>query len=448
MKASELSTNVVKRGLCIGCGMCMSANAGKANALIRMEYDGEYDHSIPIVDLEHVDVNTDVVCPGAEMPMPQLSRSVFGSLPTDGWVGHYQRIRAAYATDGEVRRQSASGGVTSALLKYLFDTNAIDAAYCVMSEGAPHGRTGAIIRSADDITAIHGSVYQPAVLGAQLSTMVEGTERFAFVGLPCEIASLEMLKQGNRQLAERHVISIGLFCGGINRFGGIDYYLQKFGKNLRGAASIDYRYGPWPGKIKLTSPDGNTCEIARIRGNSRWNILRYVVGFQGYWMLPRCRMCPDQVSDFADIAVGDPHLPRFRSQQGLGYSAAVIRSDRGAKLYDNALGDGYIQDEELTRDELIESQGYTLDNRRYALAYTRVAKKLRMFAPDLTVYPEFERPRFRHYKYAWVDLMKIKLQKARWLSTLYIPIQVFEYLFITLAPRVFIRRLINLFSNK
>jgi len=448
MKASELPARVVNKGLCIGCGMCMSANAGKAEAVIRMEYSRDHDHSVPIVDLEHADVDAEVACPGAAMPMPQLARSVYGSLPVDGWVGHHQRIRAAYASDIQTRSRSASGGVTTALLNYLFDRNAIDVAYCVVSEGTPHSRTGVVIRRGEDLAAIHGSVYQPAILGAELSTLIEGNERFAFVGLPCEIASLEMIKQGNRQLAERHVLSIGLFCGGINRFGGIDYYLRKFGKSLGSAASVDYRHGPWPGKIRLAGLDGESCEIARIRGNSRWNILRYVVGFQGYWMLPRCRMCPDQISDFADIAVGDPHLPRFRSQQGLGYSAVVIRSDRGARWYDDAMRDGHIQDQDLARHELIESQGYTLDNRRYAVAYTRVARKLKMPAPELAVYPEFEKPGFRHYKYAWVDLTKIKLRRARWLSALYIPIQVFEYLFITLAPRVFVRRLMNLFSNK
>lgn len=448
MKAGDLPAKVVEKGLCIGCGMCLSANAGKATPVIQMKYSAKYDHSIPVIASERGDVNVEVVCPGSAMLMSQLSESVYGALPEDSWVGHHRRIRAAYAVDPEVRSHSASGGVTTALLKYLFDKDAIDAAYCVLSDGAPRNRTGMIVRKGDDLAAIHGSVYQPAVLGAELSSLIEGNERFAFVGLPCEIAALEMLKQKNRPLAERHVLSIGLFCGGINRFGGIDYYLQKFGTSLSDAASIDYRHGPWPGAIKLTAKNGDTREIARIRGNSRWNILRYVVGFQGYWMLPRCRMCPDQISDFADIAVGDPHLPRFRSQQGLGYSAAVIRSDRGAKWYDAALSDGYIQDEALSRDELIESQGYTLDNRRHSLAYARVAGKLGMPAPELTVYPEFERPSFRHYKYAWVDLIKVRLRTIRWLRPLYVPIQVFEYLFITLAPRVVVRRIMNLFTNR
>lgn len=448
MRVTELSAAVVAKGLCIGCGICTAANAGREKPLLRMEYCAKHDHAIPIIEAGPVEDDPHVVCPGVSMDMPKLSEATYGSIPEDNWVGQYLRIRAAHSTDAEVRKRAASGGVTTALLTYLFERQAIDAVYCVVSEGQPNNRTGMILRRAEDLTAIHGSVYQPAVLGAKLSTLIEGTERFAFVGLPCEIAALEMLKQQDGRLAGRHVLSIGLFCGGINRFGGIDYYLKKFSAGLEGAATIDYRYGAWPGKIRLVDAKGKAHEIARIRGNSRWNILRYVVGFQGYWMLPRCRMCPDQISDFADVAVGDPHLPRFRTNQGLGHSAVVLRSNRGVEWYDKALADGIIADEPLERDELIESQGYTLDNRRHALAYSRVARKLGMAAPDLSTYPVFERPGFRHYKYAVVDLLKIHLRNIRLLRPLYIPIQVFEYLFITLAPRVFVNRCVNLFRNK
>lgn len=448
MLASELTAAVVDKGLCIGCGVCTAVNAGKGKPIIRMEYSALHDHSIPVLSANSVDSDAEVVCPGAVMHMPDLANTVYGHMPEDQWIGKYKRIRASYASNPDVRARSASGGVTTAMLSYLFNVGAIDAVYCVASVGAPGTRAGVILRSEKDLSLIHGSVYHPAVQGANLSDLIAGKEKFAFVGLPCEIASLEMLKKNNHALAERHVLSIGLFCGGINRFRGVDYYLNGFGTKLKGAKEIDYRYGDWPGKIRMIDESGKTHNIPRIRGNTRWKILRYVVAFQGYWMLPRCRMCPDQISDFADVSVGDPHLPRFRHQGGKGYSAVVLRSERGVRWYDMAIDDGYVKDEDLGRDELIASQGYTLDNRRHALAYVRVAKWLGMDSPELSVYPEFERPRFRHYKYALVDLLKIRVNRITMLRPLYIPLQVFEYLFITLAPRVFVKRLVNLFFNK
>ena len=448
MRVADLEREVVEKGLCIGCGFCTSANAGASAPALHMQYSAKYDHVIPIVS-QRATNNTEVICPGAKMDMLAIAESVYGSQPADPCLGQYQHIAAAYASDDTIRERSASGGVTTAMLKFLFESQAIDVAYSVVSGGAPYERAGALIRHPDDLHSIHGSVYQPASFGAGLQQLIESEDRFAFVGLPCEVAALEQLKLSQPSMARRHVLSIGLFCGGINRYEGIEYYLKKFGTSLSRANNVNYRYGAWPGKIKLTQDDGASFEIARIRGNSRWNILRYVVAFQGYWMLSRCRICPDQISDFADIAVGDPHLPRFRAHHGVGYSAVIARSDRGMQWYKKAVTAGALKEESLSRNELIESQGYTLDNRRNAKAYVRVAKWLGMSAPDLTVYEEFrEAAKFRHYKYAVVDLMKIKFRKSKLLRPLYIPIQIFEYLFITMAPRVFFKRLANLFSNK
>ena len=166
-------------------------------------------------------------------------------------------------------------------------------------------------------------------------------------------------------------------------------------------------------------------------------------------MLPRCRLCPDQVSDFADIAVGDPHLPRFRARGGQGYSAVLTRTARGEALIQAALTDRRLAEEPMNREEIIESQGYTLDNRRNAVAYVRVARWLGLTPPNLTVYPEWERgQKVRHYVNAWVDLVKIVLPRNRVLKLFYIPWQIFEYLFLTFAPRLIWKRLTNLARNR
>ncbi len=82
------------------------------------------------------------------------------------------------------------------------------------------------------------------------------------------------------------------------------------------------------------------------------------------------------------------------------------------------------------------------------MAYVRVARWLGEATPLLNVYPQLTRCGFRHYKYALVDLLKIKLRRVRWLKPLYVPIQMFEYVFITLYPSLIVRRLKRLVTNK
>jgi coenzyme F420 hydrogenase subunit beta len=438
---------------CMGCGFCtlIRAKDGERSApTVAMEYDVERDHFVPRVkNWQPGEPEGSFVCPGAEMDMVALAKAVHRREPEDSMLGEVVGVRAAYAADEAVRARSASGGVVPALLAHLMQTGRIDAAYCLSSAGRPDEAHGLVVREQDDLARIHGSVYHPARFGSSLKELAQGSERFAFVGLPCEVAGLEMLMREDRGLRERHVLSIGLFCGGINGFRGIDYYLAKFGLALHDLEHIDYRHGSWPGRIRARLRDGTVREIARIRGNTRWNVLRYVKGFQGYWMLPRCRICPDQVADFADIAVGDPHLPRFRNRGGQGFSVLVTRTARGEAAVRSALAAGLVAEEGISRGEVVESQGYTLDNRRHALVYARVGRWLGFRPPRLTNYAALDgTATWRHYRYAMVDMMKLRLPDNRLTRLFYIPWQVFEYVFVTFAPSLIGRRLARLLRNE
>lgn len=442
--------DVVRNRQCMGCGICRLPLADQeSDAEIRIGLDEAGERYVPVSGVASK-VGEDVVCPGARMDLPGLATQIYGSPePQDPLVGHYRKILAAYARDHDLRSRSASGGVIPVTLRYLFEQNRIDAAYCVVPGSSLREARGVVIRSPDQLDQIHGSIYHPVDFGAGLPELIKGSERFAFVGLPCEVAGLEMLKCQRRQLASRHVISLGLFCGGINSFSGIGYYLESWGVPMQDVAEINYRNGDWPGNIRLTrESSGEVCQLPRVRGNSRWKILRYVIGFQGYWMLERCRICPDQISDFADIAVGDPHLPRFRKGDKRGFSAVIARTGRGEQLVREMEMAGILGTEPLSRDELVESQGYTLDNRRQVEVYMRMARRFGMVPPKVKVYAgvqAYRRP--RHQVYAFVDLLKLKLPKNRFIRKFYLPWQIFEYLFLTMAPQLIIRRLIGLFRN-
>lgn len=445
----HLVERIVREELCMGCGMCVvSCSKGS----IRLVYNEQQDQFVPTVHgWSPTDgADSELVCPGAGVDMNALSLQVHGRLPDEYLFGVYDRIRVCYATDGNVRRAAASGGVISVALQYLFDEGRIDAAYCVVPGKGPYDAEGRILWSAEELSLIHGSVYHPFNYGNELRELVDGKARFAIVGLPCQIEGIEMIKARRPDLARRHVLSIGLFCGGVNRFGGIAYYLEAFGIRWNDVSEIEYRYGDWPGQIRLRrSSDDEVIQIPRIQGNSRWRTLRYMVAFQGYWMMKRCRLCPDQLADFADFSVGDPHVPKYRNRRGPGFSVVVTRTQRGEEFIGQLLGTGGLEEEEADKELVRKSQGYTLDNRRHVLAYLRVGGILGQDAPELSLYPEIEKNvSFRHYKYALVDLGKIALRRRTFLRPVYLFIQAFEYLFISFYPSLIYKRLCRLISNK
>lgn len=445
----HLVERVVRNGLCMGCGMCV-ASSSKAD--IRLTFSKTEDQFIPRVERWTPEDGDDpeLVCPGARVDMMELSLRMYGRVPDDYLLGVYERVRICYVTDEQTRCRAASGGVVPVALRYLFTTGAIDMVYCLVPGEGPYAARGRILRSAAEIDQIHGSVYHPFDFGNELRELVKGEGRFALVGLPCQIEGLEMMKARNPALAHRHVLSIGLFCGGVNKFGGIAYYLRGHGIPWHDVSKIEYRVGDWPGQIRVRRASSEReVLIPRIQGNSRWQILRYTAAFQGYWMMKRCRLCPDQLADFADIAVGDPHVPKYRKKKGPGYSIVVSRTRRGEQFIQEMLDKSLLAKEECDTDLVKDSQGYTLDNRRHVPAYIRIARFLGEPVPELSVYPEVSRHvSFRHYKYALVDLGKILIRKHTYLQPFYAFLQALEYLFITFYPSLFVKRLKRLGFNR
>lgn len=420
---------IVDAGHCVGCGFCTLASPD-----VTMVCDSERDTIVPDTR-ESGSAPLDVVCPGTKMDMQALSEFVHGRQPIDAMLGVSRRCVAAYATDRTVRDRSASGGIATAMLEWLFESGRIDVAYALDPGSRPDEARGRVLRSTKGLEHIRGSNYHPASFGEGLRELVDGTERFAFVGLPCEVAALEMLKQRRPDLAQRHVLSIGLFCGGINTYRGIAYYLEGFGVAWDKIASLEYRYGTWPGRIRVTV-DG--CDQPRIiprsrHGNRPWHVLRYFLAMQGPWMLPRCRLCPDQIADFADLSIGDPHLRRFRERKD-GFSVVIARTERGEELFREAVLAGRIAEESITRDEIVNSQGWTLDQRRHVEAYRGAARFWRFPFPTINVYAPLRRTSFRHRAFAFLDLMKLRFPKGRVARLFFVPWQALEFALLTWAP--------------
>lgn len=443
---------IVQDDNCVGCGFCAATynKTTDEKTSMTMKYNSKKDFFTPEVKNWNQNGDAgDFICPCDKVNMVSLSKQVHGKLPKDYVLGVYKKLRVSHSTDKELRKKAASGGLIPEILKHLFETNKISCAYVLHPGKDPYDAKGIIIRSVSEISKLHGSVYHPTNFGANLKDLFKEKGKFAFVGLPCQIEGLEMYKTKNRDVADKHYISIGLFCGGVNTFKGVEYYLNGYEINWKEVQQIKYREGPWPGNIMVKTSSGGEKIVSRIHGNSRFKILKYMTAFQGYWMLKRCRLCPDQINDFADIALGDPHLKKYKEKKSSGFSAVISRTALGERLLSELEQRKKIISENLTRDSLVKTQGYTLDNRRHSLAYLKVNKLLGGKNPNITYYPEVQKNlKFRHYKHAFVDLLKIYLPKNKVIEFFYIPIQIFEYLFITLVPSIIVERLRKIITNK
>ena len=106
---------VVKDGLCTGCGTCIALCPEEAIKLTRNEKKGIY---VPELNEEKCN-NCGIcyeVCPGHEVDFKQLNLEIFGKEPEDVLIGNYLNCYFGHATDYDIRYNSASGGLVTQLL--------------------------------------------------------------------------------------------------------------------------------------------------------------------------------------------------------------------------------------------------------------------------------------------------------------------------------------------
>ena len=191
------------------------------------------------------------------MPFAQLNQQVFGRQPSNLLLGNMLNLFVGHASQRGVRSRGASGGVITAVLKYLLETGKIDGAIVlVMDETTPWVSKPIIARSVEEIEAggpmrkLKPGEYDPLPTGRDRG-------RFAYVGLPCQVHSLRKLQAAGHAATLKIEYVIGSYCGNILHFDAVRSFLRNNGvESVEEVADLQYRAGEWPGQMQVTLRSG------------------------------------------------------------------------------------------------------------------------------------------------------------------------------------------------
>jgi coenzyme F420 hydrogenase subunit beta len=285
-------------------------------------------------------------CPGREMDFGALSETHLGSRPEDPLLGHFRSLSVAQATSEEVRERGASGGVVTALLLHLLQTNQIQGALGVtMNRDRPWESQASLLTSTEDVKQAAQSRYSLVSLAALLRSARRESGSFAVVGLPCHVHGLRRLQRLGSYRA-KFPLAIGLFCGFNLLPAATDHLISKTGLAKSQVFELQYRGGPWPGGLLVRSRSGEERFLPK-HGYSYVN-LAYVPR--------RCLACPDLTNELADLSVGDT----WREEYAGGWSTVICRSGRGERLLAEASQAGVLRVEEISRQDLLRSHGHLM----------------------------------------------------------------------------------------
>ena len=311
--AARLERDVIRAGICTGCGACVALDATGTS---RMEDTScgplpRFDATTTLPDLAWI------ACPGKGINMPRLYHDVYGQLPDNWLLGRFEAVRTGYSANEAIRRNGASGGVMTHVLIHLLETGRIDAAI-VARQGMPEPEKARAVqaKTRDEIMAAAQSVYIPVSMLDILRTLEPG-KRYAMTCLPDQSAALRVLQQAGHPAARQIHYVLGPYTGTALYPAAIECYLRSKGvrPGTDRIASLRWRAGDWPGYLDIRMASGRVFQSKKFYYNFLIPFFITQASLQGM----------DFTNEFADLAVGDAWSPRFETLGG-GRSVILART--------------------------------------------------------------------------------------------------------------------------
>lgn len=352
---------LIKNNLCYQCGTCESICPTKAIKMTKIENKG---YIYPVID-EKKCINCGKclkVCPINNIKLEDKH------IPNnDDFIGIYN------SNDKGRFDFTASGGIVTEIIKYLFENNMINKAIVTgMDKEKTTDSKVYVIENIDTLKEVSGSVYQPVAVNTALNE-ISKEDRVAFVGLPCHIRGLNLFLKEKANLSESIFIKIGLICTIGRGKHGTNLTLEKSFKikDFSRIKKIIYRYGMPPGTMKVYLNDNTKREMSCME----------IYKNTDYIFMPKgCLFCTDIFNDQADITVGDP----WGMNKGKK-AMAIVRSEKIKEILSKMCREEVLAfDEKITVEQCVRTQSHSVNYKIYNYS-SRISayKKLGVSMPKI-----------------------------------------------------------------
>lgn len=339
--------------LCYGCGTC---NVVCGHHAITMQYDN-IGRLLPMID-ESKCTNCGLCynyCPSIDLKGIQLPDT------EDIYVGLVEKVYIGKATDERIYRNSQSGGLVTATVKYLFESGKIDAAImCRVEDGVEYTPKAVVVTSIDELYTCQKSSYIPIdIVSAMKQT--EQYRSIAVIGTGCHIQGIRALQNFNKKFKEKVKYTLGLICDRTLcktvtdvLYGG--YFKDTSKRLVWRDKSLNYKNA----RILIKTTDNRTAQVPTWKRHA----------LKDPFTSPRCRICFDKLNTGADIVFGDPWgMSNVDWKRGM--SVLITRTAVGADIIREVMHNLQAELQEAPLAEIITGQH--IEKRKYdvssALAY-------------------------------------------------------------------------------
>ena len=352
--------DIVKNGLCIGCGICQSI-AGKNTLKMEMSDKGNLEP----VELNPIDKNTleqiKKVCPGVIAEGPSDSKTNEGLSNDIIWGNHYE-MYYSWSTDPKIRFQSSTGGLLNGLSLFLLEKNKVD--FIMHTAGDKDNPMRNVVKysyNKEDLTNCESrSRYGPSSPLSEFHLALDKKQTFAFVGKPCDAGAIRLLAKTDERVDQYCKYIFTLVCGGFQELTKSQEFIDSFNVKEEELEAFRYRGFGNPGRMYIKTKDQREFDKDF---NSLW-------GDESNWKVPfRCKICPDAIGESSDIAALDTFRGGSPKGEDEGINAAMIRTKKGIEVFREAVESGYLhQGDKLNIDDIKDFQPHQTNKKKAVFA--------------------------------------------------------------------------------
>lgn len=316
---------VVKSGLCTGCGLCEGMNYH--NEIKMREDSSGFPRPTNLSALSNEE-STKIysVCPG--LNMMHIGKKHSDNEIKDRMWGVYNYVGSAYSTNEAIRFQGSSGGVLTGVADYLLSTGMVEAVLVTIPDPDDPLKCKSILAShTNQLLEAAGSKYIATSPLTKVNEILSFNGKVAFIGKPCDVAGLKLAAEISPELKSKVVYYLSFYCAGVPSEKGNETVLSKLGFERNNVAKFWHRGRGWP---------GNTTAINRQGVKSEMSYKEAWGGVLSKNLQFRCKICGDGIGEAADLVAGDAWecdangYPLFTESEGR--SLLISRTKGGLSL--------------------------------------------------------------------------------------------------------------------
>jgi formate dehydrogenase subunit beta len=231
----------------------------------------------------------------------------------------------AWSSDEALLGKAEYGGAVTSLLKFVLDTNRVDAALTVKArDGNRYDGIPVLITDPEELINTAGSLHCVSVnIPRCIKEYLDGASnmKLAVIGKPCDIRGIIELDK-REQVSRDNLLLIGLNCTGT--------VLPVVAKRM-----IAEEFGVDPVDVVGEDIEDGKLIIRLKDGTEKTKDLKELEE-KGYGRRENCRRCEIKIPTMADIACGKWGVTDKKA------TFVEICSDKGAEFFEEAIKAGYI----------------------------------------------------------------------------------------------------------